>query len=510
MDIIEEMKRKLERENPGKPCDMPMEYATDQTARIDAVFTEHVFPWMDTAWALMLIKQGVVAKEHLPQVTAAMVKFWDQAEPPDLEFAGIEKFAIAECGIDVGGTLGHGRTIPPYMQMITVRRDLLKLICMLHDLQDALLTAAKRYRDTVMPGYTHIRHAQPETFGHYLLSAYDPMARIMEQIEGGYHLMSLSELGCGALAGTSLPIDRDMVVDYLGLEGIIENSNDAVAYTDGYVTLVAALANLMSVWSRVALDFNYWSSEEFRFLSFPWFVYHPPQSLGGKGKGHSYFMPNKVDNSPYLERARISAAMLQGCLMEVVSQSARSPHGDVVEMMMVGEPTLRAITKTDEILRKWVHALPRMTVYENRMLECVSRGYSCASELSNQLVLKHGLSGRVAHQIVNELVIAARDTNTPANEITVDMLNKAAKSVINRDLKMTQEALTQALDPVNFIKVTTSRGGTSPDECQRMIEERTKALTKARNRHEERIKKIETAKAKMLKDMKELAAKYNT
>jgi len=379
---------------------------------------------------------------------------------------------------------------------------------MLHELQKVTLDTAERYKATVMPGYTHIRHAQPETFGHYLLSVYDPMERVMHQVELGYRYMSLCELGCGALAGTSLPIDRDMVAEYLGMEDIVENANDAVAYTDGYVTLVAALANLVSVWSRIAMDLNYWSGAEYGFLHFPWFVQHAPQSKGGKGKGHSYFMPNKVDNSPHLERTRALASKLQGCLMEVVSQASRAPHADVVEMMSVGEPTLRAIQNTNIALGVWIHALPRMTIFEQRMLEVARHGFSCASELSNGLVLEHELSARVAHEIINEMVIAARERNMGANEVTVDMLEEAAQNVIGRKVGMSQQKLREALDPVHFVQVTNSRGGTSPTECQRMIDERRRTLSEARSRHEKRIEKVEKAKAKMLADLKALAAEH--
>ncbi len=490
---------------PGEISPFEKEYDSVETRRIDAVFSRHNCPWIDTAWAVMLMKQGIIRREWIPLLAQTLHAFWQHDEPPIDLFASVEKYAIEKHGVEVAGSLGHGRTIPPYMLMIHVRRELMKLMCLLYDLHESTLDIAERYKATVMPGYTHIRQAQPETFGHYLLSAYDPMARIMGQIEHAYHLMSLSELGCGALAGTSLPIDRDMVAGYLGLEGVIENSNDAVAYTDGYVTLVTTLANLATVWSRVALDLNYWSSEEYRFLSFPWFYQHPPQKEGGKGNAHSYFMPNKVDNSPYLERTRVAVAVLQGCAAEVLGQASRAPQADMVEMMSFREPSERAIHALYRVLHLWVHGLPRMKVNEQRMLECVKRGWSCASELTNRMVLDHGLSARVAHQIANNLVSAAREKGIPADQVTKAILTKAATGVLDTDLPMSEAELRRALDPMHFIEVTTSRGGTSPAECQRMIDERRRALAAARKRHEARITGIEQSKARMLADLKSLA-----
>ncbi len=495
---------------PGEISPFERAYESDWTRRIDAVFTKATWPWTDTAWALMLMKSGVIKAEYVPRLAEVIVEFWSHPQPPIDEFASVEKYAIRKLGVEIGGTLGHGRTIPPYMQMIHVRRELLKLMCLLLDLHESTLDTAQRYKATVMPGYTHIRHAQPETFGHYLLSAYDPMARIMKQVEQSYHYMSLSELGCGALAGTSLPIDRDLVAEYLGLEGVIENTNDAVAYTDGYVSMVCALANMISIWSRVSLDLNYWSSEEFGFLSFPWFYQHPPQSKGGKGNSHSYFMPNKVDNSPYLERTRVSAAVLQGCAAEVLGQACRAPQADMVEMMSFADPSqnadpcLRSIRSLYHVLHLWVHGLPRMKINEARMLQCVRRGWSCASELTNRIVIDHGVSARVAHQIVNNLVCTAREQGVAADQVTKAMLTKAAEDVLGHDLPISEQELRQALDPVNFINVTTSRGGTSPVECQRMIDERREQLAESRRRHEARIVKLEQSKAMMLADLKSL------
>ncbi len=122
------------------------------------------------------------------------------------------------------------------------------------------METADKYKDAVMPGYTHLRHAQPTTLGHYLMSIYDPLWRCLEDLEQHYYEMSLVELGCGALAGTSWDIDREMFGYYTGAEGIIENTNDAVSYSDGYLNLVATLANIMGVLSRMGEDLDYWST----------------------------------------------------------------------------------------------------------------------------------------------------------------------------------------------------------------------------------------------------------
>jgi len=179
--------------------------------------------------------------------------------------------------------------------------------------------------------------------------------------------MSLNELGCGALAGTSLPIDRDMVSEYLGLEGLIENTNDAVAYTDGFVLLVASLANIMSVVSRMALDLNIWSTMEYGFLELE---ARPPKNprpieKGGIGRSTSFFMPNKAGKglniSPF-ERTRVGAAQVAGLLTEAVAMGIRTAHGDMHEMLHMIDSAGRAIDVTHEYMHVYLALFPRISV----------------------------------------------------------------------------------------------------------------------------------------------------
>jgi len=145
----------------------------------------------------------------------------------------VDKYFMKELGEKSGGKILMARTVPPARQVLEVRHQLAKQICRIYELQTVMLDLAEKHSATIMPGYTHFRHAQPTTFGHYILSVSDAIERSMKTVERGYHLMSLNEMGCGALAGTSWPIDRDLVSQYLGMEGLIENTNDAVSYADG-------------------------------------------------------------------------------------------------------------------------------------------------------------------------------------------------------------------------------------------------------------------------------------
>jgi argininosuccinate lyase len=466
------------------------------------------FPWIDCAWAAMLIKQGIIAEKIAPTVAGEVLEFLRNPDPNHRYFAGLEAWMVERHGTEIGGSLTIGRTVPPLDQMARVRHELLILICAVHDVMDILLDTAARHADTILPGYTHLRHAQPTTFAHYLLSVFDPLQRSMREVENGFHLMSLNEMGCGALAGTSLPIDRELVTEYMGLDGLIENANDAVAYTDGYVTLTAALANFNAVFSRFALDLNIWSSEEYAFLDVPW-TRMPSDAKGQVRKEkhtHSHFMPNKTNNCPTVERSRVAAAEVLGALTEVAAMGMRAPQADMHEMLHMADGTLRAIRTTMTYSLPYIDMLPHMTVFPERMLEAARSGWSAATELGCRLVMDHGLDYRTAHDILNEFIFASKQRGDDARSVRKQEFDAACQSVLGRVLDIDESELRRHLSPENFVRVTNSRGGVAPEEVRRMLAQRQQVMLEARKRQLARIERLEAARRRLENDLESWVA----
>ena len=487
-------------------------YSSELTKRIDDVHDRWIL-WRDTAWFIMLAKQKIIPEKYLADIAKTVRELYDDRENEYTnERFGIEKYAISKLGMERAGFLSMGRTIPSQDQQFAARHKLMKLMCLFYDFQKSLLNFASEHLETVMPGYTHFRHAQPTTLGHYLLSVFDPIERILKTVEESYVAMSLNELGCGALAGTSLPIDREMVSEYLGLEGLIENTNDAVAYTDGYVLLVSSLANIMAVVSRMALDLNIWSTMEYGFCEVPlsiWFENgkYKPVEAGRSGGSTSFFMPNKAGkgiNSPALEQTRAGAAELAGLLMETVTMGMRTVHGDMHEMLHMLDSTGRAIDLTFEFLNIYIGLLQHITVFKDRMLEMARTGYSCATELSNVLVINYGIDSRTAHHIINEFCIESDRENIPSAKASLEIFEKHYEKITGHKSGMSEPELRKALDPVNFIHTHKSKGGVSPVETKRMLGERSRRLEEYLARHEARIQKLEDAKKMTLSDLERL------
>lgn len=470
------------------------EATADWIERIDKIHKPGYMNWITASWATMLLKQGIISAEDAPKAAPVVLQLWEfdfaEDERAWWQFYKDHYFFVRRLDKELAGMMMIARTQPSGRQMLEVRHQLMKQMCQIYDLQEATLDLAEQHTTTIMPGYTHFRHAQPTTFGHYLLSVSDAIGRSTKTLERGYHLMSLNELGCGALAGTSWPIDRDLVSQYLGMDGLIENANDAVSYTDGYLVVVCGLTNVTNIASRVALEMSYWSGVEYGFVE-----------IGGL-RGTSFMMPQKASNPNDMELIRVHAGQMIGHLTGVAVAGLRTPHGDAFEMLHMAEPTLAALETTEKCTSKLTKEMRELQVNKERMLTVIKESYICATELANQMARDYELGYRTTHEIVNEFVLASREQKIPATEAQAELLDEAAQKVLGRKLGMAETRLRELLDPAYFIKVTDSRGGVAPDEVARMIADRRQKLADARARHLKRIETLEQAQREMLSDLR--------
>jgi argininosuccinate lyase len=469
---------------------------TKLTKRIDAAYGHSGYTWSNTAWAVMVMKQGIIPEKNVPKVARALLDFWSSpAAKHGTDARGFQQRFTDKLGAPVAGNMTIGRVLPSGRMEIAVRRQLLKQMCLLHGLQQILLETADKYKTAVMPGYTHNRHAQPTTLGHYLVSVHDPIEQSMKGLERGYEAINRNRLGCGALAGTSWPIDRELVSIYLGMDGLIENTNYAVASSDAFVVVVAELTNVMAVLSRLAWDFDIWSTNEYDFIDFE------------VGVG-SFMMPQKWAeraNQGQIEATWFGASKVLSNLTEVASMGMKVPHGDTNALEHhMKDGALAALSNVQQYTRPWLALLATIKVNEDKMLERARSGYSAATELAYEIMRSDELDYRTAHDVVQTFILESVRQGLPSSEADIDILQAAAQEVVGKKLKMSEQRLRQALDPVHFVKVTKSRGGVAPNEVARMITERRKRLVEARARHLSRIEQLEKGKALMLADLRSL------
>jgi argininosuccinate lyase len=394
-----------------------------------------------------------------------------------------------------GSDVLAGRTLPPPIYRTEAREAILPLISAAHELCSTILDIATQHTHTVMPGYTHLSHAQPMTYGHYLLGFHDAIARAAHEIEAAYAATNLCNMGCGALAGTSFNINRQLLADLLGFDGVLEHSNDCVAATDFAITLVAALTNLFIPISRVANELDVWTTFEANMLE-----------VSDRIGATSSMMPQKK-NATICEHLRYALGTVMGYYNELACGAHNTSYGDTMDVMFI-------YWKVPEIARKGVWGCERMatllknlSVHEDVMLRHASQGFSTVSELAAVLLREKGVAWRVAHAIVAGVVRALDQAGKTAADITPEIIDESAVAVTGEPLGLSAQSIQAAIDPVRFVEAMTSQGGTAPDETARMIKQRHKTLATDAERQVQRRNRLLTADGQLDTAVNELLNK---
>jgi argininosuccinate lyase len=441
------------------------------------------------AWMVMLVRQGVVERERGVSILRAlagvnddtiaeMVGNFDPDYPKPIY--QLENYLTNTVG-DVASDVNLGRTIPPPFYRMAVREALLGLLDATLSFRAGLLDLAAQHTRTVMPGYTHMQHAQPTTLGHYLMSLYDAIDRASGQAEAAYAQANVCDMGCGACSGTSFDVDRILAAKLLGFDGIQENSNDCVASTDHAVDAVCACTNLIVPLGRVANELDVWHSFEFNMIEVADDIAAP-----------SSMMPQKK-NPAVLEYVRMAVAHVMSCYTDIVAMANGLPYGDICDIKEISMRVCPTVRSTAGSLRTMGKVFAGLIVKPDVMLKRAAAGFSTASELAAVLYREAGIPLRLAHGVVAEVVRKLWKDGGLAEAITNEVVNAAAEKVTGSPADLSDESLARALDPTAFVEAHTSQGGVAPKEVERMIAERRGQLTQSDARHQHRLENLEQA-----------------
>lgn len=444
------------------------------------------------AWLVMLAERRIVSIEHAKAILAgleALEKVGPEVARPfdaglDYYYLHIER-ALVECvpgGESVVGNLNLGRTRPEPLARMVVREALGKTIGMVHDIRRELLAKAQAQAAVVMPGYTHLQHAQPTTFGHYLLAIQDHLARDADRLLAAYDTVDQCTLGCGAMSGTSLDIDRGRVMTLLGFAKLCENTIDSVSATDHVMQSSAAVASTMNVIARFCQDLYIWSSQEYAMVDVT-DSFSSPSSL----------MPQKK-NALVLEYVRSRAARILGTLTACHAVTHNVGYMDTEEVEIEAYlPLYDAFAVVDEALPTMAALVSAMQVNEELMRARAAWGFSSVTALAEAIQTKFRLSYRTAHRVVARAVLMAVEAGGDATSIDTALLDMAAREMIDQSIVMPAEDIARCLDPRRFVDEHKVQGGTAPAEVRRMATARRDALVASEAALEERIERVKRA-----------------
>ena len=287
-----------------------------------------------------------------------------------------------------------------------------QLIDLIDELRRALVVQAKKHVDTLMPGYTHLQRAQPVRLAHHLLAYEAMLSRDRGRVADAAYRADESPLGSGALAGTTLPIDREHTARALGFGELTRNSLDAVGDRDFAIELVAACALIQIHLSRLGEELVLWASQEFGFAR-----------IGEAYSSGSSLMPQKK-NPDLAELVRGKAGRVMGAWVTLCTVVKGLPLAYNKDLQETQEPLYDAVETVSACLEV-ARGMILTTVFDTaRMRAAVGAGHLMATELADYLVAKN-VPFREAHDIAGHLVRVADERGVELSALELATLREA-------------------------------------------------------------------------------------
>jgi argininosuccinate lyase len=459
---------------------------------------------VDLAHVVMLVEEGIVSRPRGQRLLAGLLEVldlgahgfpWDPRSGSYL--VQVEHFLAGRVGDDVAGRLQTGRSRNDQQaaaDRLLLRDLLLRVGDGLLALQRVVLDRAREHAGTVMPGYTHLQHAQPVTFGHALMRHASALERDLERLAGAYARTNRSALGGAALAGTSWPVNRRRTAELLGHDGLVLNSADAGVFARDYVEeVVAVLALLMADLGRLATELYVWHSWEFGFVEVE-------DGLAGT----SSIMPQKK-NPHALERVKATAGQAIGWLPAVMGCQRGVSSTDLD--LAFGEDALPGYgDAVDGALRLLAEALRTLTVHADVMAAKAGAFWSTASHLADELVRRHDLPFRTAHHVVARFVRDAVAGRQGPGEAGPELLARALRDVAGLDVALPAAEVRRLLDPRHFVETRVTEGSANPRQVRAHLAEAERALAAHAGWHAERAGQVARAVEGLVARARDLAA----
>jgi argininosuccinate lyase len=410
------------------------------------------------AHAEMLASVGLLSRPEARRIVAGLKKIegeitsgrfrFDLADE-DIHLA-VERRLIALVGT-VGAKLHTARSRNDQIALdlrMYMRDEMQELVSLLSGLRAVLVRLAKRHLDTLMPGYTHLQRAQPVSLAHHLLAYVEMFERDRERLLQALARADVMPLGAGALAATTLKIDRRMVARALGFSRVSENSLDAVSDRDFVVDFLSAAALLAVHLSRMCEELVLWSSEEFGFAELP-----EEFSTG------SSMMPHKK-NPDLVELIRAKSGRVIGDLVAMLTVLKGLPLAYNSDLQEDKESVFDALDTLKPALALLAKFWPALKFNREKMRQAAG-DFALATDLAEYLVAR-GIAFRQAHAIVARLVRETSSNGKKLSDLRLDELRDYSPAFDAGAIRM--------LSAENSLKARSVVGGPAPSTVRRRLE----------------------------------------
>lgn len=410
------------------------------------------------AHAEMLAAQGVIAAEDHAAIQRGMAQIAQEIESGafewklDLEDVHLNIEArLTQLVGDAGKRLHTGRSRNDQVATdvrLWLRGEIDLIAGLYTALQQALLDLADKNAEVILPGFTHLQVAQPVSFGHHMLAYVEMFARDAERLADVRRRVNRLPLGAAALAGTSYPLDRERVAKTLGMEGVCQNSLDAVSDRDFAIEFTAAASLAMVHVSRLSEELVLWMSQSFGFID-----------IADRFCTGSSIMPQKK-NPDVPELARGKTGRVVGHLMGLITLMKGQPLAYNKDNQEDKEPLFDTVDTLKDTLRIFAEMVGGITVKPDAMERAALKGYATATDLADYMV-KKGLPFRDAHEVVAHAVKTALQQGVDLSELPLETL-RGFSPLVGEDVYEVL-SLRGSLNARNIL------GGTAPAQVRQQI-----------------------------------------
>ena len=427
------------------------------------------------AHTVMLTEKGIITREEAIKIIEGIKEVEEDAMRDD-ELVGYmaTEFALINKIGEVGGKMHIARSrndLGHTQRRLYYRDQVERLTESVINFVKALLKKSDENLETVMPGYTHWRQAQPTTFAHYLIAHVDAAVRTVERLEDLYRRTNLCAMGACAFAGTGWDIDRHRVKELLGCDALVENSQDAVGSIDYVIEFASAVAIHMSNLSRLAEDLQIWSSDEYGMID-----------IDEAYAGTSSIMPQKK-NPLILERIKSYAAESIGSMVATAASIKGVSYTNAQDRVNLEPEMIDLAVGSTKVMAGLTASLTPM---KDRMLENLMNGFSAMTDLADTLVRNFGISFRQAHDVIVSTTLKALSDGKRADQITQEMIRESSRETLGLELKIPEMDLHQSIDPVENVKRRKLIGGPAPESVKSAISDRWIIVDKMESRLNQR------------------------
>ena len=421
------------------------------------------------AHSLMLSQENIISEDEYLQIKNGLNKIQEEIkedkfvfllEDEDIHMA-IENRLTVLIG-ETGKKLHTARSRNDQVVCdftLYVQEKSLDIQTLLKNLIKTFVNVASKHTDTLIPGMTHLQHAQAINFGYHLLTYANMFKRDYERFQSSYERNNFSPLGSAALAGTPHKINRNTTSDILGFKAPSSHAMDSVSNRDFALEILFNIATSMMHVSRISEELIMWSSYEFKFIK-----------LSDEYSTTSSIMPQKK-NPDVPELLRGKTGRVYGNLFSLFTIMKALPLAYNKDIQEDKEGVFDSVKTINISLKILNEIIKTMQINKNNMANACKVGHLSATDLADYLVDKKNIAFRDAYYITKDVVKYANTLSKDISELNLEELQKACK-----ELKDIDEEIIMHLDLKTSMNSRTSRGGASTQNTKEQIQEFQKWL----------------------------------